>query len=271
MIRALYLKADSRLLNPTLDAGLVESAYADDPEAARSEWGAEFRSDISGFMSDELIDRAILARQHAVPFESGKSYFAFCDPSGGEHDAMTLAIAHQDSAGRVVLDKLVVQPAPFVPEATVERFCETLSAYGLNRVEGDRYAGQWVASMFLKFGVHYNASEWDRSQIYVEVLPLFTQGNVDLLDIPQLITELRLLERRPRPGGRGDVVDHPPRGRDDAVNSVCGALLRASREPAYSASTQGSGIGHARIDYDPFSDRDERPKVGVMRRSMTGL
>ncbi len=77
-------------------------------------------------------------------------------------------------------------------------------------------------------GFRYQVSELDKSAIYSEALPLFAQKRVELLDDRKLITELRLLERKPRAGGRGDSVDHPPRGRDDIANAACGALWQAS-------------------------------------------
>lgn len=43
-----------------------------------------------------------------------------------------------------------------------------------------------------------------------------------------LLCWLRLLERKPRSGGRGDSVDHPPRAHDDIANAACGALWQAS-------------------------------------------
>jgi hypothetical protein len=67
-------------------------------------------------------------------------------------------------------------------------------------------------------------------------LALFAQKRVELLDDKRLITELRLLERRPRAGGRGDGVDHPPRGSDDIANSACGALWQASKCKAFPAA-----------------------------------
>ncbi|MCH8148621.1 MAG: hypothetical protein IH987_11595 [Planctomycetes bacterium] len=80
------------------------------------------------------------------------------------------------------------------------------------------------------------SSPRDKSGIYIESLPLFSAKTVELLDIQKLETELRLLERRPRAGGRGDLVDHPPRGSDDVANATCGALWLAARELADDAS-----------------------------------
>jgi hypothetical protein len=37
-------------MNPPLDAQVIADAYLDDPEAARAEYGGEFRSDVSSFI-----------------------------------------------------------------------------------------------------------------------------------------------------------------------------------------------------------------------------
>lgn len=235
MISGLFIKASTDLLNPTLDRAVIEAAIADDPEAGRSEWLGEFRSDVSDFLEDELIDRAIQAGRHELPHLIGTNYVPFCDPSGGRHDAMVLAIAHPEAVeyahakGRkVVLDRLAIQAPPFEPEVVVQRFAETLRAFGLRTVVGDRYASEWVASMFRKYSVKYEPAELDKSQIYVELLPYFAQSQVELLDNKALETQLRMLERRPRAGGKGDVVDHPPRAHDDVANAACGALWLAT-------------------------------------------
>lgn len=232
----LVIQAPGRVLNPTIKESLIERARAEDPIAARSEWDAQFREDVSQFLIDDDLDRAVVAGRRELPHLPGHRYVAFCDPSGGRHDAMVLAIAHAEKAqhanaeGRkLVLDRLLVQAPPFDPEATVQRFAETLRAFGLREVCGDRYAAEWVASMFKKYGIKYEPSDLDKSAIYVEMLPAFAQGQLELLDVQQLVTQLRLLERRPRPGGKGDAIDHPPRGSDDLANAATGALWLASK------------------------------------------
>jgi hypothetical protein len=242
----LVIQAGGPVLNPTIPSSVIERARAEDPIAARSEWDAQFRADVSQFLEDDLIDKAARPNRMSLPFSRGEHYVAFCDPSGGRHDGMTLAIAHREAGARVILDKVVVQPPPFEPEATVGRFCEVLSSYGLDSVSGDRYAGDWVSSAFAKHGVRYAPASDDKSAIYTECLPLFTQGLVELLDVPRLLTELRLLERRPRAGGKGDIVDHPPRASDDAANAACGALLLAAQMPSF--NSHDVGVGHAITD-----------------------
>jgi hypothetical protein len=49
------------------------------------------------------------------PFDRRNSYIAFCDPSGGSSDSMTLGIAHKEGE-TVVLDLLREYRPPFSPE-----------------------------------------------------------------------------------------------------------------------------------------------------------
>lgn len=234
MNRVLVIQAESRLMNPLLDQEMIDAELEADRESASSEWLGQFRSSTVQFLDDELIEAAIILGCHERPF-GHHDYYAFADPSGGRHDSFTLSISHRDGE-RVVQDHLSIQAPPFVPDEVVERYCEVLKSYGLASVTGDRYAAEWVSAAFSKHGISYTSVPKDKSGIYVETLPLFTARNVELLDIPKLETELRLLERRPRAGGKGDIVDHPPRATDDAANATCGSLWLAAQELVDDAS-----------------------------------
>ena len=80
-----------------------------------------------------------------------------------------------------------------------------------------------VIDAFSKVGVKYEHSERDRSQGYLDALPLFTAGRVRLIDNARLVSQFASLERRSTPVGR-DRVDHGPGGRDDCCNAAALAL-----------------------------------------------
>jgi hypothetical protein len=231
--RGLYIQATSRQLNPSLDEEAVAEAMEDDPAAAQSEFLGLFRADLQGFLDDATVDGAIVPGRRMLSRGLGARYVAFADPSGGRADSFTLGIAHQEKprdgeqAGRVVLDCLQAVAPPFDPETAVAGMAQTLRGYGLREVSGDQYAGEWVPAAFLRHGVTYKPSELSRSEIYLECLPLFSQGRIELLDLPVLRTQLLLLERRTRAGGR-DSVDHPRGAHDDHANAACGALRLAA-------------------------------------------
>jgi hypothetical protein len=224
----LVWQADTRSMNPTVAEETIEAAYRDDPSAAAAEYGAEFRSDIEGFLDPAWLDAAVVEGLHERPPVPGTSYVAYCDPSGGSHDSFTLGIGHNEN-GKLVLDVLRVRRPPFNPLAVCAEFAAVLKSYGLSRVVGDRYSAQFVVSAFQENGIYYEPSERSTSDVYLEILPHFAQGAIQLLDSRVLVNELRQLERRT---GRGkDVISHPPRGHDDAACSACGSLLLAVSRP----------------------------------------
>ena len=141
---------------------------------------------------------------------------------------MTLGIAHAEKDGRAVLDAIRVRKPPFSPEAVVGEFCDMLKAYGVRKVTGDRYAGEFAREPFRKAGITYELTDrLSASDVFRECLPLLNSGKVELLDHARLQAELIALERRTSRNGR-DNIGHPPSGHDDIAVAACGALLLAA-------------------------------------------
>jgi hypothetical protein len=260
--RGLYFQASSRQLNPTLSEDAVAEAMQDDPAAAASEYMGLFRADLQSFLDDATVDSAIVPNRRMLPRIQGTEYVAFTDVAGGVigGDSFTLSVAHLETGGRVVLDVARAFAPPFQPSEIVRQCAETLSSYGLSNITGDAYAAAWCSDEFRKCGITYMRSALPKNEIYLEALPLFTSGKVELLDIPQLRTQLLLLERRPRSGGR-DAVDHPRGAHDDLCNSALGALRLASKSSWMGQSVQAQSYDPSRPlhrnstfhDPDPWS------------------
>jgi len=223
----LVWRAPTRRMNPSVPQSLIDEALEDDPARAAAEYLAEFRTDVETFIPREVVEAATATGRHELPRMGGTIYRAFADPSGGSSDSFTLAIAHRDSNGLAVLDAVRERRPPFSPEACVEEFAELLKAYGLRRVTGDRYAGEWPRERFSVHGIQYEVSEMVKSDIYRDFLPLINSGKIELLDHARLCTQLCALERRTARGGR-DSIDHAPGAHDDVANSVAGALVLAA-------------------------------------------
>ena len=223
----LVWQAPSRAMNPTVSQLTVMRARLRDAASARSEWDAEFRNDLESLFSAELIEGLMVPGRHELPPMAGTDYVAFTDPSGGQADSFTLAIAHKDSrSGKAVLDAIRETVPPFSPESVVTEYAELLRTYRINEVRGDRYAAEWCAEQFRKRGVNYRSSELSRSELYLSFLPMAMSGQMELVTHTKLLKQLTALERRTRTGGR-DSVDHAPGGHDDVSNAVAGALVEA--------------------------------------------
>jgi hypothetical protein len=222
----LVIRAPTAALNPTISPAVIAAALEDDPAAAKSEWMGEFRDDIGGWADAMVIEAAVDIGATVRPPRADIGYASFCDPSGGARDSFTAAVAHaEDGVG--VLDCLVEIKAPFNPSAATEQVAAVLRSYGLQRTIGDKYSAMWVIEAFAKCGVAYEHSERNRSEIYLDALPLFTSGRARLLDNKRLVTQFASLERRTSPIGK-DRVDHGPGGFDDLCNSAAGALVAAA-------------------------------------------
>lgn len=222
----LVFQSDTLTTNPTVPKAIIDDAYRDDPVAAAAEYGAEFRSDVEAFLQPEWIDNAVAEGIHEREPVPEPRFVAFTDPSGGAQDSFTLAIAHAEGR-RLVLDVCRARRPPFDPARVVNEYASLLKRYGCARVVGDRYSAEWVVSAFRENGIFYEPSTRTKSDIYLEIVPQFATGAIQLLDNRQLLAELRQLVRVT---GRGkDIVDHPPRGHDDQANAACGALLHAVR------------------------------------------
>jgi hypothetical protein len=224
----LVVSGSSMTFNPTLDNAMIESARLSDPQAALSEWEGQFRTDLAAFLSDDLIDGAIdHGRPLELPPRESVRYFAFTDASAGRHDAFTLAICHRDG-GRVVADVVRGRKPPFDPASVAQEYAKLVREYRCGTIMGDNYSPGWVSGAFREAGIEYQTSPKNRSELYLETLPLWTRGAISIPNHAQLTRELRLLERRTARSGK-DSVDHGPSGSDDFANAVAGAMWLASR------------------------------------------
>jgi hypothetical protein len=219
----LVWQADTRTMNPTIPQAFITRETERDPQAARAEWGAEFREDLESAFPLEVIEACVISGRQHLPPASEVHYQAFVDPSGGRSDAFTLAVGHRHREGTIIIDLVKGWNAPFSPEAVVREACEWLRMYRVQRVTGDRYAGEWPREQFAKHGVLYEECEQPKSELYLALLPGMVSRQVELLDMPELVQQLTRLERRKTKVGR-ETVDHPTGGHDDLANAVAGVV-----------------------------------------------
>jgi hypothetical protein len=230
----LVWQSDTRSMNPAVPQTIIDAALEEDPARAGAEWLAQFRTDVEGFVTREAAESCISFGVRERPPVSSVWYYAFCDPSGGSADAMTLCVGHREE-DVVVVDALRERRPPFSPEDVVAEFCELLKNYRVTRVIGDRYAGEWPRERFRNHDVTYEPAAKAKSDLYRDLLPAINSRKIDLLEHPRLLTQLVSLERRTARGGR-DSIDHLPGAHDDLANAIAGLCGCTRRKYAYDSS-----------------------------------
>jgi hypothetical protein len=226
--KILVIQAESTQLNPTLDPAIVAEALEADPAAARAEWLGQWRDDIAGYLSIELIESAVDAGVLVRPPKPGLRYVGYADAASGTGaDSFAIGIAHAE-ADTIYLDLANELRPPFNPQSATADAAKLFKSYGINQVRGDKYAAGFVVEAFARAGVKYEYSDNDTSENYLNALPLFTAGRVRLIDNKRLVSQFAGLERRTTVSGR-DRVDHGSGDRHDDISAaVSGALVLAA-------------------------------------------
>jgi hypothetical protein len=225
----LVTKGTSRDFNPTLPQSEIDRALEKDRVRNTAEYLSEFRSDIEGFVSLEVVEGCVGDFHEMLP-ATGMRYFGFVDPSGGSEDSMTLAIAHRTKKPDeiIVIDAVREAKAPFSPTAVVGEFAALLKSYRVKKVLGDHYGGEFVKEPFRQHGISYELCKQPKSDLYRDLLPRLNSGQIVLPRHDRMVAQIVGLERRTGRSGK-DSIDHPPNGHDDLANAVAGATAAAKR------------------------------------------
>jgi len=197
----LVVQGATQQFNGTVDEAEIAAQVAADPAAARSEWFGQFRDDLSTYLSDDLIDAAIEpGRPLELSPQKGVAYRAFTDAAAGvgRGDAYTISLGHQQD-DKFVVDVVRAVVGKFNPSEVTKQYAQLCREYHVHRVVGDNWAPGWVAQAWTDAGLEYQKSSLSKSQIYLEVLPLFARNVVRLPDHSKLIRELGTKHARRRP------------------------------------------------------------------------
>lgn len=256
--RTLVWDAPSRVMNPTLSQAEIDKEFAEDPAAARSEFGGEWRDDVAEFVPRSLVESLVVADRLELLPRQGLRYFAGGDVSGGRRDAAALVIVHRE--GRQIIEDFAKEwTAPFKPLAVVAEMTQELKRFGLMSMSGDNYGGDWPVEAFKTLGIHYRICPMPKNDLYRELLPVLCGGKeqIELLDSFTQTHQLASLERRSRSSGK-DLIDHPRGARDDLANALAVAVAGAVARKRYVGVMAGMNMPNSVSNYLPFPREYER-------------
>jgi hypothetical protein len=263
----LVAKGSTRDFNQTIPQSEIDRELARDRARNTAELLAEFRNDLEGYVSYEVVE-ACIGSYFEMPPARSVSYYGFTDPSGGSDDSFSLSISHRDGE-RVVIDCIREVRPPFSPEQVIDDFVSVLKSYHCSRVTGDRYGGEFPREQFRKRGVSYVVSEKVKSDIYRDFLPLLNSGRVMLPRNDRLVRQLCSLERTVGRGTNRESIDHPrDRGmHDDLSNSAAGAATLAAKRAYLSDLSWVSGNAETDAAAEAAAFQAERFRQHVLVHS----
>jgi hypothetical protein len=225
--KILVAQAASRVTNPLLPESVVLRALERDEASARAEYLAEFRSDISAFIERELIEAAVDKGVLSRPPLQGQNHVCFADSASGisasgTGDTFSMAIGHRENE-QIIIDLLYAKKPPFNASDVVAEICHIARGYGVHEIVSDRYSVGFMHAEVSRHGMMHRASDYDKSQLYLNSLPAFSSRVVRLTDNRTVVEQFCMLERRPGAGAR-DRVDARGGKSEDSANCVAGVI-----------------------------------------------
>lgn len=224
--------------NPRVTRDWLQLESNRDPRAFERECLAIFQDSVSGFLSSELLKRAIdrdPAGKTIVERAPAKNnfYVAAIDPAF-RRDAFALCIAHADVNGSVVVDLIrrwiPEKGQPLNPQSVFAEIIPLLKSYRISIVTSDQYHLDTLQQLALTHnftieGVPFTAV--NKASIYGNLQQLLNQGRLHLIDHPEALKELRSLERTLTRTGLVQI--HAPMGlHDDCASAIALAAHKTS-------------------------------------------
>ena len=214
--------------NSTVSKEEIDALLAEDPIRNRAEYLAEFRDDIEGFVSLDVVESCVGDYYELAP-SANLSYFCCVDPAGGsrgqESESFAAAIVHRDG-NQVVTDALREWEPPFQPDTVIGDIARLCKAYNVRVVYGDRFGDSFSAELFRQHSLIYEAIKKSKSDQYSALLPMLNAQRIVLPRHDRLVRQIVGLERRTTRSGHNS-IDHAPGGRDDIANALAGAAQLA--------------------------------------------
>lgn len=222
-------------MNPAISTKILDRARVRDEQTFRREFMAEFCEDVISWIDPETLEACVIRNRRELPRLAGGTYLAVIDP-GFRHSDFALAILQRRSDGKIVLCRIVrwrgTKKAPLGLEWVCRQIQQQLGEFSLNRVIGDQFCVEAINQELGKLGIVYEEicfGTHTRGLIFGNLRHLLNQRKIELLDSPELLSELRSLDELKTDRGQIDI--RPGGGmRDDLAVVVALGANELSKE-----------------------------------------
>lgn len=250
----LVLHCPTPLMNPMIPAEDLERERQTDTQNYRREFLAEWLDAIDQFLPDSDIAAAICTgvRERPAAEVLKGSYRAAIDASGlTGRDKFTLAIGHRAVKGNAGLGIAfdVLRGWSRAPVAFVcDEIAALLKSFGLRSVVADQFGFSFLRELLSQRGIEVRQLPFtarSKPEVMLDLKSGLAQGRIQLLDHPESLRELRMLESRRTSGGNYSIS--APRGAHDDFACVIALLNhdaksgRSDRPFTFIATSKGGG------------------------------
>ena len=226
----LVLHCPTPLMNPLIPAEELAREQAADPQNYRREFLAEWLDDVDQFLPDSDVSAAISTgvRERGPAQILKGQYFAALDASGlTGKDAFTFAIGHRAVKGSgtgVAFDVLRGWSRKPVGQVCDE-IANLLNLFGIRSVTADQFGFAFLRELLAQRKIEVRQLAFtvrSKPEVMLDLKSGLAQGRIQLLDHPESLRELRMLESRRTSGGNYSIS--APRGAHDDFACVIALL-----------------------------------------------
>lgn len=244
--RALVLQASTAAMeNPRISRKRLNELQMEDPDAFIRESLARFVSSINSYIPAELVHRATKnngQERTRTQNETGvlvPNYVAAMDPAF-RNDDFAFTIFHVDNTGTVVQDLLRVwspsqrHGVQLDPTTILAEIGAIVHDWNIGVVYSDQYQLESLQQMAQQFQFSIIGKDFtgaSKAKMYGSLLHLLRTDKIKLLDRPEIITQLTLLQKTL--SAMNTVRIAAPRGKHDDVATVValGATIALQHRP----------------------------------------
>jgi hypothetical protein len=232
----LVLHCPTPLMNDLIPAEELEKEKQADILSYRREFLAEFLSEIECFISDADIDAAVQSGIREIPpissLREANRYVGAIDASGlGGKDVFTFGVAHGSPDSGMAVDAL--RGWSRAPVAQVmDEIVVLAKSYGLRTIVADQFGFAFVRELLEQRGLFVEQLPFtarSKPELYLDLKLWLSQARIQMLDHPEALRELRMLESKRTSGGRYHIA--APRGQHDDYCALLTLLVNQVKEP----------------------------------------
>jgi hypothetical protein len=252
----LVVHCPTPLMNPLIPAEELAREELADPQNYRREFLAEWLDDVDQFLPDSDITAAIRSGVREIAPANGLKggYLAAIDASGlTGKDTFTLAVGHRAVRGPAGVGTSfdLLRGWSRDPVAMVcDEVAAILKSYWLRTVVADQFGFSFLRELLRQRGIEVIQvpfSARSKPEIFLDLKIGLSRAQIGLLDHPQSLRELRMLESRRTSGGHYSIS--APRGQHDDFAAVIALLNHRTKESNSGGwgllVTSGGGGGNA--------------------------